>query len=67
MGNDLKWMEALCAGWKGRIIQGVFISCGDASSNESSDIEALTNAADERLYEFKQNYHLSIGKERRRQ
>ena len=42
-------------------------SCGDASSNESSDIDALTNAADERLYEFKQNYHLSIGKERRRQ
>ena len=63
--NCLKRMEELCSGWKGQIIQGISISYGVASSEEFSDIDSLTKAADERMYAFKQNYYLSSGKERR--
>jgi len=65
--NCLKRVEELCAAWKGRIIQAISVSYGVASSEEYSDIDSLTKAADERMYAFKQNYYLSSGKERRRQ
>ena len=62
----LRRTEELCAGWKGRIIEGISISYGVASSEEYSDIASLTKAADERMCAFKQNYYLTSGKERRR-
>ena len=63
--NCLKQAEALCAAWKVRIIQGISISYGVASSEAYSDIDSLTKAADERMYAFKQNYYLTSGRERR--
>lgn len=62
----LKRTEALCAGWKGRLIEGISISHGVASSEEYSDIDSLTRAADERMYAFKENYYRTTGKDRRR-
>ena len=58
--------EELCAARKGKHIQGISISYGVASSEAYSDIGALTKAADERMYAYKQNYYSSSGRERRR-
>ncbi len=62
----IKRMEELCSVWNGKTIKNISLSYGVASSEEYSDIDSLTKAADGKMYEFKQNYYLSSGKERRR-
>ena len=62
----LERMEKICADWKGQFINGISISYGVASTEEFSDPDSLLKAADQRMYEYKGNYYLSVGKERRK-
>ena len=59
----LKWVSA---GWKGRYVNGVSISYGMGYSHDFSDIYALAKEADLKMYEYKSNYYMAIGKDRRR-
>lgn len=62
----LERMEKICADWKGRFINGISISYGTASTEEFSDLDSLLKAADQRMYEYKSNYYISTGKNRRK-
>lgn len=64
--KHLERMEKICAEWKGQFINGISISYGAASSEEFSDPDSLLKAADRRMYEYKEHYYQSAGKERRR-
>ena len=64
--KKIEKLESISAKWNGSHIKSVSISCGLASSEEFSDMDSIIKAADQRMYEHKQNYYLIIGKERRR-
>ena len=61
----LERMETICADWKGQFINGISVSCGTASTEEFSDLDSLLKAADQRMYEQKNRYYQSTGKQRR--
>lgn len=65
IGECLKRMEECCAGWKGEYVNKVSVSYGYADSKEFSDIDSIEKAADERMYQFKRNYYISSGTDRR--
>lgn len=58
----LNWVSA---GWKGRYVNGVSISYGIGASHDFSDIYAIAKEADLNMYEYKRNYYMSSGKDRR--
>ena len=62
----LKLMEEYCAGWKGKYVSGLSLSYGYADSNEFTDINSILKAADQRMFQFKRQYYLSSGRDRRR-
>ena len=62
----LERMEKKCGDWKGRLIKGISISCGTASTDDYSDLDSLLKAADQKMYEFKSNYYQKTGKDRRK-
>ncbi len=62
----LERMKKVCSGWKGKYIDGISISCGTASAEEFSDYDTLVKKADERMYECKEHYYESTGKDRRK-
>ena len=62
----LERLEKICADWKGKLIHGISISCGTASSEELSDLDALLKAADQRMYAHKNRYYENTGKDRRK-
>ena len=62
----LERMEKNCGDWKGRLIRGISISCGTASTDDYSDLDSLLKAADQKMYEFKSNYYQKTGKDRRK-
>ena len=64
-GKCLDRMEKISSGWKGRLVNSISISYGFASSEEFSNIASVEKEADRRMYEFKQNYYISSGKDRR--
>ena len=55
-----------CSAWKGQYVNGVSLSYGIASGKEHSETMSLIRAADRKMYEFKRNYYMSAGHERRR-
>ncbi len=50
-------LNAMAADWKGDYINGFTISCGVESNRELTDIEAITQEADRKLYEVKRRYY----------
>ncbi len=64
-GQCLKRIEECCAGWKGQYINGISVSYGFADSKEFSDFDSIQKAADHRMYQFKRQYYISSGKDRR--
>ena len=54
------------ADWKGEQIHGLSISAGVASAKEFDHIDAILEAADQRMYESKREYYENTGKDRRR-
>ena len=65
-GQCLKRMEECCAGWKGEHVNGISFSYGYADSKEFPDIDSIQKAADRRMYEFKRQFYISRGVDRRR-
>ena len=58
-------LAEICAGWKGRYVDGISVSCGCASAKEfSCDIDSVLRAADERMYAAKNDYYKAAGLER---
>ena len=64
--RSLEKTNRICAGWRGKNIQGISISHGFASVKEYPDIDSAMKAADQRMYQHKQDYYASSGKDRRR-
>ncbi len=65
-GQSMKRTEEYCAGWKGKYVNGISLSYGWADSNDFSDLESIRKAADQRMYQFKRQYYISKGADRRR-
>ena len=55
-----------CAGWQGKFVKGFSLSYGYADSKEFTDSESVRRAADQRMYQFKRQYYINSGKDRRR-
>ncbi len=58
-------LDELTAKWRGRYINGFSVSTGIASVNNHENVEAALAEADEKMYEYKRNYYLSLGVERK--
>jgi GGDEF domain-containing protein len=52
---------------KGRYIECVSISSGAESSEGHDDIETVVQEADRKMYESKNKYYITSGKDRRKQ
>ena len=59
-------LEDVMSQWKGRYNSEVSISYGAASNRDHGDIESIVTEADRKMYEFKRNYYISHGIDRRR-
>ena len=62
----LEQVAESCAGWKGKYVNGFSLSYGYADSKEFPDIDSIRRAADERMYQFKRQFYINNGKDRRR-
>lgn len=62
----LQRMAECCVSWKGEYVNGISISYGYADNSEFGDIDSIQKAADQRMYQFKTQYYISTGKERRK-
>ena len=62
----LEQLTACCAGWHGKNVNSFSLSYGYADSKEFPDIDSIRRAADQRMYQFKRQYYISCGKDRRR-
>ena len=59
-------LEDLMSQWKGRYNSSISISTGVASNENHDSIESIVAAADQNMYEYKRNYYISQGIDRRR-
>ena len=68
LAEAMQKLEAECAAYQGRLVKGVSIACGWASSREfpSENIGELSRISDERMYAAKEEYYRRTGKTRRR-
>ena len=60
-------LEEITANRKGQYIDCVSISCGAESSQNYSDLDAVIQEADRKMYESKNQYYITSGKDRRKQ
>jgi diguanylate cyclase (GGDEF)-like protein len=60
-------LEEISAKKKGRYIECVSISSGAESSEGHDDIETVVQEADRKMYESKNKYYITSGKDRRKQ
>ena len=59
-------LEEITAEKKGKYIENISISCGAESAEGYDDIHAVAKEADSRMYESKNQYYLTSGKDRRK-
>ena len=59
-------LEEITAKRKGRHIGSISISCGAEPAEGHADIESVVKEADRRMYESKNQYYLTSGKDRRK-
>ena len=59
-------LEEITAKRKGRYIECISISCGAESAEGHDNIEAVVKEADRRMYEIKNQYYVTSGKDRRK-
>ncbi len=62
----LERLEKITAGWKGKYIDGISISCGVESGEGHADIDSVVQEADRKMYEQKDAYYKNSGLDRRR-
>jgi diguanylate cyclase (GGDEF)-like protein len=60
-------LEEITAKRKGRYIESVSISCGAESAAGHENIETVVKEADSKMYEIKNQYYITSGKDRRKQ
>ena len=60
-------LEEITANRKGQYIDCVSISCGAESSQNYSDLDAVIQEADRKMYKSKNQYYITSGKDRRKQ
>lgn len=60
----LEKVAELCSEWKGKYVDGISISCGYATSEEFSDINDMLRIADQRMYEAKSEFYMSVFSEK---
>ena len=63
---SLEKLEKVTSEWKGRYNSSVSVSVGAASNKDHDSIESITAEADKNMYEYKRNYYISHGIDRRR-
>ena len=64
--NSLEDLEKVTSQWKGRYNSSISISVGAASNKDHDSIESIAAEADKNMYEYKRNYYMSRGADRRR-
>ena len=62
----LKRLEEVTAGWKGKYIDGISVSCGVEPCEGHADIDSVVQEADRKMYEQKELYYKNSGLDRRR-
>lgn len=62
----LRRLEQITASWRGKLIEGLSISYGVAITHNKTDIDSTLRAADHSMYEYKRNYYMTSGIDRRR-
>lgn len=62
----LKNLDEITHNYNGKLIKGFSISYGVCSSKEKNDIDQVEKTADTRMYEYKENYYITSGIDRRR-
>lgn len=65
VAKRLLQLEQMAASWKGQHVDGISISYGVAAAQESPDFDAVLREADRKMYEYKRNYYLTSGRDRR--
>ena len=59
-------LEEITSQWKGRHNRGLSVSFGAASSKDHDSVESLVIEADRKMYEYKRDYYMTHGVDRRR-
>jgi GGDEF domain-containing protein len=59
-------LEEITAKRKGKYIESISISCGVESSEGHDSIDAVMKEADRKMYEIKDHYYVTSGKDRNR-
>lgn len=65
VAKRLLHLEQATAGWKGKLVNGVSLSYGVAAAHDGQDIDWVLREADRKMYEFKRNYYMASGRDRR--
>ena len=60
-------LEEITAKRKGKYIESISISCGVESSEGHDSIDSVMKEADRKMYEIKDQYYITSGKDRRKQ
>lgn len=68
LAETMAKLEAAGEAWSGKLVKGVSMACGWATSREfpSENIAELSRISDERMYAAKADYYRRTGKDRRR-
>ncbi len=64
--NCLNRLEEISKAYKSRFIDGISISTGYVLCNDHPDFDSALKAADQKMYEVKDHYYESTGKNRRK-
>ena len=63
---DLERLNRAAESFKGKYINGFSVSYGVGRSGEQMDIGSIVKEADRRMYDYKDNYYMTSGKDRRK-
>lgn len=58
-------MDQMAANWKGKLVEGLSISYGIATTQGAADFDAVFREADRKMYENKRSYYVTSGRDRR--
>lgn len=61
----LEQLDQQTAAWNGQRIHGFSVSYGLVAADGQSDMETILKEADQRMYDYKDNYYQTTGRERR--
>lgn len=65
VARRLQRLEQLTADWKGELVDGISLSYGIAAVQDIQEIDSALKEADRKMYEYKRDYYLEAGRDRR--